>query len=167
MPDAAIAAPYFLQPGELVFSDEPMRVKTVLGSCLAIAARAPRLGLACLAHCLLPTAGTSSVELPRGEAFRYVDATLEFMFETFARRGAHPGEMEIKLFGAAATSPSGFPVGRRNVEVALEVLARYGVVPARTCVGGRRGLSIEFHTDTGEVFVKRLPCMGVSAGVPE
>ena len=94
--------PAFLHPGEIFTADEPARVKTVVGSCVAIVLRAPRLGLAAMAHCVLPEAGRPAGELAPGIAWRYVDSTIELLLEVFADRGARRGDLEVKLFGGAA-----------------------------------------------------------------
>jgi chemotaxis protein CheD len=148
----------FLQPGELFTTEVPVSVKTVLGSCLAVTMRAPRLGLAAMAHCLLPNAGTSSSALPEAEALRYVDSTIELMLRRFASRGVGREELEIKLFGGSCKSElAWYGVGHRNVASARMVLARYGIQAAASATGGHSGMAIEFHTASGDVLVKRLP----------
>jgi chemotaxis protein CheD len=152
----------FLQPGGMVITDAPTRVKTILGSCLTIAVRAPRLGLAVATHCLLPSAGCRVEKLTRSEALKYVDATAGIVFETFAAWGAAWTELEVKLIGGADSLSAGpsahyFAVGSRNVETALKVLADRGIVPAATIVGGQTGRVLVFDTGNGDVFVKRLP----------
>jgi len=152
----------FLQPGELVTSATPVRVKTVVGSCLAIMIRAPRLGLAAVAHCLLPKAGVPVETLPREQALRYVDATLELILEMLARRGARGADLEIKLFGGAEGlggpgTASIYNVGSRNVAAASGLLAEHGLTVAASCLGGSTGRVLEFDTETGDVFVQKLP----------
>jgi len=162
MPEKAPSVvPVFLQPAELLFAETPTRVRTILGSCVAITMRVPRLGLASAAHCLLPYAGAPVGKLSRAEALRYVDTTVAVMLGIFAQRGASPGELEIKIFGGAdnldrSKPGSGYRVGGRNVEAALQVLAEHGLAPVSSGVGGRWGRVIEFHTHTGDVFVRLL-----------
>ena len=151
----------FLQPGELLVARKPVRVKTVLGSCVAITMRDRRLNMAAIAHCLLPQAGTPVDGLSRREALRFVDTTIELMLRGFAGRGVAPCELEIKLFGGAegcgsqsADSPYG--VGRRNVAAARAALTTRGMEISRSDVGGKKGRVIEFDTRTGEVIVQRL-----------
>ena len=160
----------FLQPGELVTAENPIRVKTVLGSCLAITMRDPRLGLTAIAHCLLPEAGVRLDAMPREEALRYVDTTIELMLRGFAQRGAALGDLEIKLFGGADSlaEPNrgcGYCVGRRNVESALAILGARGLTVAASGTGGRQGRTIEFNTGTGEVYVKTLPAQRAARSV--
>lgn len=152
----------FLQPGELATAETAMRVKTVVGSCLAIVIRAPRLGRTSIAHCLLPVAGAPVERLAREEALRYVDAAIELMLRSFERWGARSEDLEIKLFGGAdsmrrSDPGAGYRVGARNTESALNVLAAHGLGVAALCVGGSRGRAIEVDTGTGDVFVRNLP----------
>ena len=159
--DASVAT-VFLQPGGLFTGKAPTRVKTVLGSCVAITMREPNRGLAAMAHCLLPCAGVPAGELSRQEALRFVDTTIELMLKAFVRCGARPGNLEVKLFGGAdglSTRGSSMSVGARNVEVALAILASHGLSPAATVVGGRTGRVIEFDTASGEVRMRHLPSM--------
>jgi chemotaxis protein CheD len=152
-----IDATVFLHPGELFTSETPASVKTILGSCVAITMRAPRLGLAAMAHCLLPSAGASNCALTETDALRYVDTTIDLMLRRFRGRGAKREELEIKLFGGAGRSDlASYAVGDRNVEAAQSILARYGINVVATATGGRRGMAIVFDTGTGDVFVKRL-----------
>src|SRR5579871_6729409 len=76
----------FLLPGDLMIGDRPAHVKTIVGSCLAIMIRFPRLGLAAIAHCLLPEAPAPVASLPRGEALRYVDTAIEIMIRELAEQ---------------------------------------------------------------------------------
>jgi chemotaxis protein CheD len=155
LPDSTV----FLQPGELFATQSPVSVKTILGSCLAVTMRAPRLGLAAMAHCLLPNAGELSSVLSDAEALRYVDSTIELMLRRFAAEGAERGELEIKLFGGSGKLElTTYSVGQRNVATARKVLARYGIKVAASATGGRCGMAIQFDTGSGNVLVKRLPC---------
>jgi len=156
-PDATV----FLRPGELWTTDIPTRVKTVLGSCVAITMRAPRLGLASITHCLLPSAGGRPETLSRSEALKYVDATIGILIDTFASHGAAVSELEVKLIGGAdnlqpSGAPSFYSVGGRNVQMALDGLAQRGITPVASIVGGRSGRVMVFDTATGDVFVKVL-----------
>jgi len=151
----------FLRPGEVWFADSPARVKTVLGSCVAITMRVPRLSLAAMTHCLLPSAAVRPETLPRAEALKYVDATIGILIESFASRGATISELEVKLIGGADNlqpngSPSFYSVGERNVRMAIDGLAARGITPSVAIVGGRTGRVLVFDSATGDIYVKRL-----------
>lgn len=160
MPELGTVDAVFLQPGELFAAGGAVRVKTVVGSCLAITVRAPRLRLAAMAHCLLPTAQVPVRSVPLEEAARYVDAALDLMLRVLAGHGAAHAELEIKIFGGADAFESGYDVGSRNIETALAMIAARGLKLTASVVGGRRGRVLEFETETGAVLVKTLPEQG-------
>jgi chemotaxis protein CheD len=163
MAEADVARPeVFLHPGEIFGTEQPVRVKTIVGSCVAIVLRAPRLGLAAMAHCVLPEAEARAAVLPAHAACRYVDVAIELMLGAFTSRGVTVVELEVKLFGGAGrledgSAERGYQVGRRNVKAAQSALAAHGLCIAASDTGGSRGRVIEFDTATGEVWVKRLP----------
>lgn len=158
MADAGDGEPrVFLQPGELFTSEAPAKVKTVLGSCVAIVIRAPRRGLAAISHCMLPEAGDAGRTLSRGEALRFVDATVEIMLGLFSARGVGRAELEIKLFGGAQQmATEAYRIGSKNVEAAHAALARHGLSVTESVTGGIHGSVIEVDTGTGTVLVKKL-----------
>lgn len=147
----------FLQPGEMFATDAPRQIKTIVGSCVAITIRAPRVGVAAIAHCMLPQAAAAGEPLTSGAEARYVDTAIDGMLRIFARQGVALAELEIKVFGGADAIGSGYGVGRRNVDAALTVLAARGLRLAATAVGGKEGRVLQFDTETGEVLLKTLP----------
>lgn len=162
MAEPAASEAVFLQPGDLFTGDRPTRVKTVLGSCVAITIRDRRLGFAAMTHCLLPEAGAPADALPPTLALRFVDTAIDRMLAEFASRGARLGDLEVKLFGgadglSANVGSDCHRVGKRNVDAALAGLAARGINPTAAGVGGRNGRVIEFDTASGEVLVRQLP----------
>lgn len=147
----------FLLPGEIVIAHAPARVKTVVGSCVAIMFRAPQQGMAAIAHCLLPCAGVAAGSLPCGEASRYVDTAVETMLAALAAHGAMPPELQVKVFGGADGIEGGYQVGARNVDAARSALMAHQLSFDACVVGGKRGRLLEFDTETGDVLVKILP----------
>ncbi len=142
----------YLKPGELHFAATPAVVTTVLGSCISVTMFDRLSGTAAICHALLP-------EGPRSDAFRYVDSSILHMLEMFAAHGVNRQRLEVKVFGGADMLGAGgsrVGVGRRNVEIAMQVLAAAGLSVASQDVGGTRGRKLFFVAHTGEVFLKRL-----------
>jgi len=154
----------FLKPGDWILVDAPTHIKTILGSCVAVTVRSPRLGLAAMTHCLLPSARGALEPMDEMAAPRYVDTALKIVFDTFLSRGVATNELEVKLVGGADglsqnLSRSQYSVGAKNVRTALREIAKRGITPAASVVGGRSGRVMVFNTATGELFVRRLAAM--------
>jgi chemotaxis protein CheD len=143
----------FLKPGDLYISDTPVRVSTILGSCVAVTIFNQRLKTGAICHALLPTN-------PNGhDAFRYVDSAIAYMLYKFEALGITRNEMELKLLGGADvlertnTSQS---VGQKNIETALEIIEQENLNLAVSDTGGSLGRKIHFYTHTGKVLLKRI-----------
>lgn len=164
MPALATDLPeFYLQPGELRIVRTPSILKTVLGSCVGITFHEPRLGASALCHPIMPTRTPKPfVRADPVVARRYVDYVIREVADTFDRLGAARREVEVKLFGGAdvlASSRKNATVGRMNAEIALRILEDEGFRVLASHLGGSRGIFIEFHTDTGEVFLRKLAGM--------
>jgi chemotaxis protein CheD len=154
---------FYLQPGEWCLVHRPSILKTVLGSCVSITFRAPRIDASAMCHPMLPVhASRPLVGSDPVAARRYVDYVIREMANEFDRLGAKREEVEVKLFGGAdvlASTRERATVGRMNAETALRVLKDEGFQVRASRLGGSRGVFIEFHTGTGEVLLRRLAGM--------
>ena len=164
---------FYLQPGECRIVRRPSILKTVLGSCVSVTFHAPRLAASAMCHAMLPThtARFSAYSDPTVcsnpvAGRRYVDYVIREIAREFDRLGAARAEVEVKLFGGAdvlASSRKSETVGTLNAEIALRVLRDEGFHVLASRLGGRRGIFIEFHTDTGEVLLRKLAAMDPQA----
>ena len=93
---------FYLQPGEWRMVRQPSILKTVLGSCVSITFRAPRLDAAAMCHPMLPThAARPSAHSNPVTARRYVDFVIREIAHQFDNLGVDRDEVEVKLFGGA------------------------------------------------------------------
>jgi chemotaxis protein CheD len=151
----------YVQPGESRLVREPTMLRTLLGSCVGIAFRVPRLGVGALCHPMLPRLPAKpGASLSRSAGRRYVDFAIRDLAKQFDALGASRNEVEVKLFGGGdvlvMTSSANRPtVGKLNSEVAMTVLAEEGFDVAACSLGGKRGVNIHFNTETGEVLLQR------------
>jgi chemotaxis protein CheD len=159
-PDEGLPEVY-VQPGESILVTEPTILRTLLGSCVGIALRIPRLGIGALCHPMLPACpAKGSASLSRAAGRRYVDFAIRDLAVQFDAFGALRSEVQAKLFGGGdvllvsgdASRPT---VGRLNAEAALKVLEEEGIDVVASSLGGACGVNIQFHTGTGEVLLKR------------
>jgi chemotaxis protein CheD len=152
----------YLQPGESRLVKEPTILRTLLGSCVGIAFRAPRLGLGALCHPMLPHFPLKPpVPLKRSAGCRYVDFAIRDLARQFDALGARRNEVEVKIFGGGdvllVTNDASRPtVGSLNIVVALKLLEEEGFNVVASSLGGNCGVTIIFNTQTGEVLLKRL-----------
>lgn len=151
----------YLEPGDSCLVKKPTVLRTLLGSCVGIAFRVPRLGLGALCHPMLPRFPVRRTEeLSRAAGRRYVDYAIRDLARQFDALGARRDEVEVKIFGGGdvllmidnAARPT---VGKLNYEVAMKVLGEEGFAVSASSVGGKRGINIHFNTQTGEVLLQR------------
>ena len=162
MPEPKATLPeVYVQPGESHLVRKPAILRTLLGSCVGIAFRIPRLSVGGLCHPMLPRcpAKTATI-LTRSAGNRYVDFAIRDLARQFDALGACRSEVEVKLFGGgdvllACTDATRPTVGRLNIEAAMRVLAEEGFAVSASSLGGKRGVSIRFNTQTGEVLLER------------
>jgi chemotaxis protein CheD len=151
-----------LKIGEGIVTRRALLISTVLGSCVSVTFFSRRLQLAGIFHAMLPVI-TQSYR-PCNEPCRFVDSAIEAVYGNFEKRGLHPEEVEVKLFGGAFSmglreehpDRCMIDVGGRNVLTAREVLAAKGLEIRSDQVQGTRGRKLLFNTRTGEVWVKLL-----------
>lgn len=140
-----------LDSGQLLVTDKPMLVTTVLGSCVAVIFYNSRLHLGAICHALQPQ-GRSD---PPG---RFVDHSIAYMMFIFNRLGVQKHEIIVKLFGGAGMFNKGesgvgqFSVGEQNVRTALEQLDQAQLKLKAQDVGGCKGRLLLFDTTTGIVY---------------
>ena len=160
LPDSSLPV-VFVQPGESHFVRQPTILRTLLGSCVGISFRVPRLQVGVLCHPQLPRVPSrSATQLSRSVGRRYVDFAIREIARQLDRLGAKRTEVEVKLFGGGdvllPSANSRRPtVGQLNSEVAARVLEEEGFSIAASSLGGSRGVNIHFNTETGEVLLQR------------
>jgi chemotaxis protein CheD len=166
----------FLQQGEVYFGGADTRIRTILGSCVAVTAWHPELHIGGMCHYILPSRRARSAALHyraedipihfasrRARALdldgKYADEALELMFSEMHRNGARPREFQIKLFGGGNMFPHAHPareqhVGLKNVEAGRELLARHGLKPSAQHLGGIGHRNLIFEIWNGHVWMK-------------
>lgn len=145
----------FLQPGEFHFSDDPdVRIRTLLGSCVAMTMWHPRLRYGAMCHYLLPTRAPRRAGDLDG---RYGDEAYRLFLDEAARHRADPNEFEIKLFGGGDMFPTvrNKPaIGHQNVRAGLALLAQHGQPVKARHVGGKGHRIVMLDVWNGAVWVK-------------
>lgn len=154
---------HLLKPGEFLLTREPLRVSTVLGSCVAVTLHCRRTHDAAICHALLPHPRAGHESDPRpSDSGRYLTDVLPLMLDHFASNGCKPAEIHAKVFGGASlTKPApgtdkAHEVGIENATLAFDILLRRGIQVRAANTGGASGHHIVFNTASGEVLHRLL-----------
>jgi len=117
-----------LLAGQVIFGQEASRIRTLLGSCVAITLWNPQRRLGGMCHFLLPSRARTA-RMPRDA--RFGDEAVEIMMEAIQRLGTAPTEYIAHLYGGADTLPetvgkTAFNIGERNIEQGWTLVDRCG-----------------------------------------
>ena len=144
----------YLAPGQVFATDEPLTLRTVLGSCVAVCLYDPVMRVGGMNHFLLPGTGTS------GEpSSRYGEHAMTILWSQLLGFGALPTGIRACVFGGARVLgglSDLMHLGRRNVECALEWLSARHVPIDDRHVLGTRARRIEFRVGEGLASVRIL-----------
>ena len=148
----------FLQPGEWYFGDRDTRLRTLLGSCVAITMWHPTQLLGSMCHYLLPTRGNGRIRTLDG---RYGDEALLWLIQEAVRHHTNPADYVLKVFGGGQmfvqpTSASAGDVGTRNVARATQLLRDFGFRIAAQHVRDVGHRNVIFDVWSGDVWVKHV-----------
>lgn len=156
----------FLQSGDLYWSDRDTRIRTVLGSCIAISLWHPVLKIGGLSHCLLPEPRNQN-QIPPGSPNakgnnqldgRYVKDAVEFFKHEVAKSMTKPSDFRVQLFGGSGfveVKSEYLDIGKRNTEAAYRYLEAAGFRIESNDTGGRESRFLVYNLWDGEISVKR------------
>jgi chemotaxis protein CheD len=149
----------FLQPGDFYFGDASTRMRTLLGSCVALTMWHPGRLIGAMSHVMVPSRSDDRITDLDG---RYADESLLMFFREAARVGTHPRDYQLKLFGGGNMFPGlsireALLVGLRNVECVRETLAVHGLKVHSEHTGGSGHRTVMFDVWSGDVWLKHQP----------
>ena len=144
----------YLHAGHMVVSREPCRVTTVLGSCVAVALWDPSSGIGGVNHFLLPQGSDSA---------RFGNVAVRTLIREVVAAGGRRRLLQAKLFGGACVlrafkhgGTGTAHLGRKNVEVARQILIDEGIPVTAEDTEGDRGRKLIFQTHDGAAWVRSL-----------
>ena len=141
--------------GELAVSSAPgdVLVSLGLGSCIGLALIDRRMGIAGLAHIVLPQSQGHGHANPR----KFADLALPEMLTELADLGARKMRLEAVLVGGAsmfAVSSANLEVGQRNEAAVRDLLRKLRIPVAAAATGGSRGRTIRVDVASSAVTVR-------------
>jgi chemotaxis protein CheD len=168
----------FLQPGEWYFGDRDTRIRTLLGSCIAITLWHPRLLVGGMCHFMLPERGSVR---PTDTALdgRYGDEAVAALVQELRQQRTQPREYICKIFGGGnmfRQQPARLPMSSRspdhnahgifretdtcadvpckNVRAARSLVSAAGFRVTASHLGGQGHRNLYFEIWTGAVYLK-------------
>lgn len=149
----------FLHPGELYAGRRPLRIRTILGSCVAITLWHPGTLMAAMCHYVLAARlREDPVPGPRDCDGRYGTDALQFLHSAALATDRNVQQFQVGIFGGSTIhqrSKSPNPsVGECNIELARKRLQAMGFRLSQLDVGGTGSRVLELDTLTGTVKLK-------------
>lgn len=146
----------FLHPGEYAFGDEQSRIRTLLGSCVAITFWHPTLLIGAMCHYLLPTRPAARTGLDGS----YADEVIRIIADQFRGQGLPPGDFQVKMFGGSDMFPDLsldeiLSIGAKNIYMGERLLAEYGFRIAKSDLAGVAQRMVIFEVWSGDVWVRQ------------
>jgi len=145
--------------GEYHASRTPCVIDTILGSCVAVCLFDPVMRIGGMNHIFLPgRADTSRFNEPA----RYGVNAMELLINRMMKLGAVKKQMIAKVFGGGHLfgEVKGYPpIGKQIAEFARCFLKNEQIHIASRDLGGAFGRKVFLHSDTGDVFMKRIPSL--------
>jgi len=144
---------HFLYPGMTHVDAEECEITTVLGSCVAVCLWDRAHGGGGMNHFMLPLWNGEGLATPK-----YGNIAMERLLEHVLAIGARKEQLVAKVFGGAtmlSSTHSGFPIGARNIELAMTQLEEWRIAVVASDLGGRVGRKVIMNTMTGIVMLGR------------
>jgi chemotaxis protein CheD len=141
--------------GELAVSSVPghVLVSLGLGSCIGLALLDRKMGIAGLAHIVLPQSQGHGTDNSR----KFADFAVPELVSELEAEGARKVRLEAVLVGGAsmfAVSNPSLEVGQRNEAAVRELLKAMRIPVKATATGGNKGRTIRVDVATAAVTVR-------------
>lgn len=130
-----------------------------LGSCIGLVIYDTTTKVAGLVHIMLPDSHGAKAVPKLG---KFADTAIPFLLKELEKAGANKTYLKAKMAGGSqmfslpGKSSSLFSIGEKNADVTKALLVAAGIPLVAVDVGGNKGRSIEFNTDTQKLTVKTL-----------
>jgi len=138
-----------LYPADIFVGSKPCIVTTVLGSCISVCLYDPVLNQGSINHYILPHWNGHDLA-----TMKYGNMAIIRILEELLLLNSKYENVVAKVFGGAEVllkTPTSFHIGKRNAQIAFEILKEFKIPVLFSDVGGNKGRKISFNTFTGEV----------------
>jgi chemotaxis protein CheD len=142
-----------LQPGEFYFGGAATRIRTLLGSCVAITMWHPVRKIGGMCHYMLPSRQKPDSQLDG----KYADEALQLFLLEAALHHTCPEEYQVKLFGGGTMFP-GYSeknnIAQSNVHAAHRLVTQHRLQLIAEDLGRNGHRNVIFDISSGHVWVR-------------
>ncbi|MBN2347716.1 MAG: chemotaxis protein CheD [Bacteroidales bacterium] len=145
----------YLYPAALIVRDSPFYVTTILGSCISVCLYDKTKNTGGINHFMLPLWNGEGLPTPK-----FGNIAIQKLLDKMCIMGSKKEHLIAKVFGGGEViecHSQFFNIGKKNINIAFEMLNELGIPVISQSIGGKLGRKIVFNTHTGEVihrFVK-------------
>ncbi len=141
----------FIHSGQLFVAERSSYIHTVLGSCIAVCIYDNKLNISGMNHYLLPLWNNDGLQSPK-----YGNIAIPRLIDAMLAVGCQKKNMIVKLFGGASPNDmqhtnENMMIGKRNYQIALDILAEHNIKIVAQDIGGIRGRKIVMDSSTGKI----------------
>ena len=144
-------------PGEYYYTNKPMMIVTVLGSCVSACIRDRMTGIGGMNHFMLPD-GDGDANNPTSASMRYGAYAMEMLINQLLKAGARRENLEAKVFGGGNVL-RGFTainVGEQNAQFVRTFLRAEKIRIVAEDLNDVHPRKVYYFPATGKVLVKKL-----------
>jgi chemotaxis protein CheD len=151
----------FLKPGEFFFGESNARIRTLLGSCIAITLWHPQRRIGGICHYMLSRSAGSPLSLPLLDG-RYAEDAIQLFLIHLSQYNSYPYEYVVKIYGggnmfANLKFTQLDNIGKRNISSARQLLKAQGFTIHHEDLGGQGYRRLVFELWSGNVRVHHAP----------
>jgi chemotaxis protein CheD len=148
-----------LRPGDFYFGERGTRIRTLLGSCVAITLWHPQFLIGGMCHYLLPEYRNSGKDSTLDG--RYADEALQLFMQEIRNAGTHPCEYTVKMFGggnqfAKDGIHANHNIPEKNINTGKQLLLKHGFQLSSFHLGGNGHRNVIFDIWSGAVWVQHV-----------
>lgn len=151
----------FLQPGEFYFGDSDTRIRTILGSCVAITFWHQKMKIGGMCHYMLPKHHRHQHQHQQHELDgKYAEDAIQMFMHEIKKSHTKASDYEVKMFGGGNQFPdqdsSVFTISDKNIVLGRRLLKEHGFVLKSEHMGGIGHRNVIFDVWSGDVWVKHV-----------
>jgi len=147
-------AKHMLYPADVFVGRAPCSVTTILGSCISVCLHDPVQKQGAINHYILPHwNGCDPVFM------KYGNLSIIGILRELLLLGSRLENVKAQIYGGAeilTETPANFYIGKRNTQIAFEILNEFQIPVFFSDVGGNKGRKISFNTYSGKVELEYI-----------